>query len=171
MTVRITAGLATLLLILVAGCSARVYYPTVEEAARAHMVAESVLAQVDDNHVVGTRRGDDDRIELLGFQRDADGWRLAQVEERELRGETYAVQVAAAPATGGWSGSYLFGTAGPGAVRVTFDREDERGGTVVDGVWALVIDVPEVDERTLAWRFLGLDGAPLRIGTGLLPPN
>ena len=167
---RFPAGLM-LLLVLLGACSERVYYPTVEGAAAAHSVAEDVLAQVDDNHVIGSRRGEEDRVELLGFQHDADGWRLAQIEQRELRGETYAVQVATAPATGGWSGSYLFGIAGPGAARITLDRVDERGGTVVEGVWALVVDTPEIDVRTLAWRFLALDGAPLLIGTGLLPPN
>ena len=56
-------------------------------------------------------------------------------------------------------------------MRLTLDRPDERGGDVVDGVWALVIDAAAADPRTLAWRFLALDGAPLMIGTGILPPN
>ncbi len=160
-----------ILCVLVAGCSDRVYYPTVEEAAAAESVAAAGLAQVDDSHVIGARRAADDRVELLGFQHDGEGWRLAQVEERDLRGESYAVEVAAAPATGGWSGTYLFGIGGVGAVRLTLDRPDERGGDVVDGVWALVIDTAEADPRTLSWRFLAVDGAPLRIGTGILPPN
>lgn len=161
----------TMFCLLVAGCSDRVYYPTVDEAATAESIAVAGLAQVDDNHVIGARRTADDRVELLGFQHDSEGWRLAQVEGRDLLGESYAVQVAAAPATGGWSGTYLFGVGGAGAVTLTLDRPDERGGDVIDGVWALVIDTADADPRTLAWRFLALDGAPLRIGTGILPPN
>lgn len=164
-------ALATLVTLLV-GCSNRVYYPTVDEAAKSEGVMTTALAQVDDNHLIGARSVEGAMgVELLAFQLDAQGWRLAQVERRDLAGDPYAVQVAVTPAAGGWTGTYLFGIAGPAADMFTLDRSDERGGRIVDGAWAIVIDAADVDAHALGWRFLAADGAPLLIGTGPLPAS
>jgi hypothetical protein len=151
-----------------AACGERVYYPTVREAASTVAVRDDLLAEVDENHVVGVRRATDG-IELLAFARESSGWRLVLTQSRAVGDAPYAVQIANTPPGESWTGSYLFGTAPPQAARVTLGRVDERGGGVHDGLWVLVIDRTDVDPRTLGWRFLALDGSPLQVGTGLLP--
>ena len=165
----ILTGLA--LAVIMAGCTDSVHFSSLDDAAASADVSPDAAMYVDEFHVIAPRRAPDARIELVSIEHEAAGWRVVRVSQGRAGEQAVSVQVDEPVAGSGWGGTYLFGTAGPGMARMTTDRDDERGGVVVDGLWVLVLDTSGVDPRTLGWRFLDESGAPVQIGTGLLPPN
>ena len=67
--------------------------------------------------------------------------------------------------------SFVYGTAGPGTVRVELEGfPDQRGGTVVGGAWIIALREKGTGPEDIRWRFIADDDA-VRTGTGIFPPD
>lgn len=142
---------------------------TLDQAAARAGVAPAALVRVDDRAAAARRNGD--TLEVVLFEPAATGGYVSRVITRYTPaavGRNSVTFAGGGPidAAGRWTGM-VYGTAVPPASTVRIDGfAEERGGTIVDGVWLVLLPVPDLNPSDVRYVFLTPDGSPVISGSG-----